>query len=600
MKRLLDRISFKGFALVWCILVFISILIRAIYVPISHDEAATFLHYIQQGEFFPFYAHWDANNHALNSLLGIIMYETLGADLVWLRLPNVLSFLLFAYFGYRIISPLESKAVRISSFMALTLAWMPFEFFAQCRGYGLGLAFLLAGLSFLQVYFKSGKPIHQIALWISFSLALFANLSLSNSYLLCLGLVLLTILFHAEKRTLKNTLCLIFLGIVPFIGFSIVSFTMKEKGLLYYGEGTGFIDVTVRTLSAHTLATENPWVLYFIVYSTAAAIIIVLADRKWLRSFRPNENQLIALILFGNIAGTLLLNYILDVNFPEDRVGIYYIPLFILVLAMAIDRLARRSRMFGLIPGVALLLIFPVITAANSKLKQVHVWRQIPLDRVLFEVIAERSKGLDRTPMVSAYKLFPLSWAYENLKTENPLPPMTPREYDSGLADFHICYQGDCDLPASVYQDITPEGDLDVRLLERIYKVEFDTLSTNMVDQFLGDWEYFNLLETRDTLQLAETDAIHLDFSLASELDPCTIDLVITTQDANEGTLSYDFTPLHWVRDQWKGERLTFTRPVNFDGSEKRVICYLWNRNKKQMEISKSRVSLLRATKTSE
>jgi hypothetical protein len=595
MKHFFEELSFKKFAFGWTILVFVLILIRAALVPISHDEAATFLHYIQQGDFFYFYAHWDANNHALNSLLGIWMYNTFGSELIWLRLPNVLSFLLFAYYGYQIISRLRSKSICIFTFVALTTAWMPFEFFAQCRGYGLGLAFMLPSLFYLFRYFESGKAKDQVAVWGFLSLALFANLSLSNTFLISLGLVFLAFVFHVEKRSLKNILSFVVLGILPFIGFSTVAFTMKEKGLLYYGEGTGFIDVTVRTLSAHTLGTESELILYLIANVAAVSIVILLAERRWLKNFRPNQSQLIALMLFGNIAGTLLLHFILDVNFPEDRVGIYFIPLFVMTFGMAADRLAKHREKLIRIPAIAGLLVFPVVTAANSRFYQVHVWRQIPLDRALYEEVDKQAEKLGRPPMISGYKLFPLSWAYENLKSEAPLPPMTPREYDSGIADFHICYLNECDPLLIDYRDITPVEGEDVRLLERIEKIEFDTLAKSAIDEYIGEAEYFNLLETRNVDDISRTEAIHLDFEINSDLDPCTIDLIITAQDENEGMLYYDFIPLHWVRDQWHGEQLKITRPVKFDDSTKRVICYLWNRNKAKIEVTKANAILLKA-----
>jgi len=595
MKQLAESLSFKTFAASWSLLVFALIIVRSIEVPISHDEAATFLHYIQQGDFFPFYAHWDANNHSLNSLLSILTYETLGAELVWLRLPNVLSFSLFAIFGYRIISNIRSNLVRISSFIAITTAWMPFEFFAQFRGYGLGLAFLMAGIFYLIAFSKNGKVQTQIAIWASLTLALFANLSLNNTYLLCLILVLLLFIFHSGKRSWKNILSYVLFGLVPFSWFSYVSFTMKEKGLLYYGEGTGFIEVTVKTLSAHTFGVENPWFLYFLSVLGSLAIAIILIERSWIKTLIPRWDQLIALLLLGNVVGSVLLHFLLGVNYPEDRVGIYFIPLFILVLAAASDLLLIHKKSIEAYLGAALLLTFPIITAANSRLHQVHVWRQIPLDRVLYKEVVQRSNTVERPPMVSGYKLFPLSWAYENLKSSNPLPPLIPQEFDNGVADFHICYCDDCDSISEYYTDITPQDNLEVRLFERTEKIRFDTLITSTLEEYKGAAEFVNLQETRDLDYLSQVDAVHLDFRINSELDPCTINLVITAQDENEGLLYYDYIPLHWVRDQWLGERFSVTRPVAFGGNEKRLICYLWNRNKERMEILDSKVSLLYA-----
>ena len=141
MSGAFSRLSLAKLAFFTAATTFVFILLRAALVPITHDEAATFLHYIQRGEFFPYFAHWDANNHPLNSFLSIITYRCLGSELVWLRLPNALSFILFAYYAYKLLKELNSRLTFTFGYVAILTAWMPFEFFAQCRGYGLSLAF---------------------------------------------------------------------------------------------------------------------------------------------------------------------------------------------------------------------------------------------------------------------------------------------------------------------------------------------------------------------------------------------------------------------------------------------------------------------------
>jgi hypothetical protein len=60
------------------LLLFAFIIARAICVPMIGDELGTFYWYIQQGEFLPYKAHWDANNHLVNSALGIVFTTCLA------------------------------------------------------------------------------------------------------------------------------------------------------------------------------------------------------------------------------------------------------------------------------------------------------------------------------------------------------------------------------------------------------------------------------------------------------------------------------------------------------------------------------------------
>lgn len=72
-SRIERIIYFILFILLWAYL-----WLRAIYVPLVHDEIATFYHYIQTGRFLPYLSHWDANNHFLNSALTWLSYSSSG------------------------------------------------------------------------------------------------------------------------------------------------------------------------------------------------------------------------------------------------------------------------------------------------------------------------------------------------------------------------------------------------------------------------------------------------------------------------------------------------------------------------------------------
>jgi hypothetical protein len=83
-------------------LIGVYIMVRAALVPITYDEAATFFHYVHHGKFLPGDAHWDANNHILNSALTIVSNRFFGDGEFALRLPNVLAGLLFLFCSLRL------------------------------------------------------------------------------------------------------------------------------------------------------------------------------------------------------------------------------------------------------------------------------------------------------------------------------------------------------------------------------------------------------------------------------------------------------------------------------------------------------------------
>ncbi|MCB9190727.1 MAG: hypothetical protein H6602_03610 [Flavobacteriales bacterium] len=181
------------------LLVFVYVVLRAIYVPTFHDEAATFFHYIVSENFLPFQAHWDANNHILNSALGFLCYKVLGPQQWWIRLPNVLSFLVYGYFAIRITQDLKNGLIRWGVLIAVLTAAFLLEFFSLARGYAMSIAFLMGVIHHGAQYLKSYQLKNQLALWFWMWLAVAASLTLMNSYLIVLGLVFLSIILKRES-----------------------------------------------------------------------------------------------------------------------------------------------------------------------------------------------------------------------------------------------------------------------------------------------------------------------------------------------------------------------------------------------------------------
>ena len=60
--------------------VFVYVALRALLVPMVHDECASVVWYAQPVEWLPYDAHWDANNHFLSSGLGALCYRVFGPE----------------------------------------------------------------------------------------------------------------------------------------------------------------------------------------------------------------------------------------------------------------------------------------------------------------------------------------------------------------------------------------------------------------------------------------------------------------------------------------------------------------------------------------
>src|SRR5262245_25321341 len=79
----------------------VFVVLRAIHVPMIHDEAATFFIYTRTGQFLPWVAHWDAGNHVLMSALSVPAYHLFGPAPWALRWFAVASYGLYGWYAWR-------------------------------------------------------------------------------------------------------------------------------------------------------------------------------------------------------------------------------------------------------------------------------------------------------------------------------------------------------------------------------------------------------------------------------------------------------------------------------------------------------------------
>ena len=135
---MLNKIKWLIVFLLW-----IYIILRASFVPITHDEAYSFLliktNYIKA-------MVGTANTHWLNSL-GMKFGSIFLGDKPWqLRLFSVLAWLLYGWSAIRISDKIKNPVVSLAFFVALVANPFLLDFFSLARGYGLACAFISASL----------------------------------------------------------------------------------------------------------------------------------------------------------------------------------------------------------------------------------------------------------------------------------------------------------------------------------------------------------------------------------------------------------------------------------------------------------------------
>src|SRR6185312_6700744 len=129
--RMTSKIFNKAF-LVLSLFVFIVVAVRAALVPFCHDETATFFYYIQTGDYLPYIAHGDANNHILNSFFSWICFRLFGSSPFALRLPNLVSLAILIIAVYRLAGQLTHSASKVILVAGLLISFNWLGFFDVC------------------------------------------------------------------------------------------------------------------------------------------------------------------------------------------------------------------------------------------------------------------------------------------------------------------------------------------------------------------------------------------------------------------------------------------------------------------------------------
>ncbi len=417
-------ISEKQFQLISLLLflfLFFYLILRAVYVDLLHDEAATLLHYIETGYFFGPKSITDANNHLLNSIICHGLYRVFGENHFLFRLPNLISFPLYFWAIYQLISSYKSVLIRLLVLLGTTCIPFILEYFANCRGYGISMAFFMASLVFLKNGMQSLSLRNHALVVVCLGIASYANLTFLVSSLL--ASVFILIQQYRQRSQLKLSQQLIHFPIHFFFALALVpagiyARVLKNGGALYYGRLDGLWEVTGTTLSSYTLFT-NHIALKWILLAIGVALILLLAFRWWKIRFKPffeDSSTLLAWFLFGHLFVIVVMAKFMEVNYPEDRVGMYLIPLFLLLFA---NELYRFNSLHFLFAGF---LFFPLTFLPRINL-QTSVFS--PDDRMTSTFYAKVDEQIsDKYTSVSLYHLMRLTWALQNRHSAKRLFPM--------------------------------------------------------------------------------------------------------------------------------------------------------------------------------
>jgi hypothetical protein len=333
---------------------------KALVMGITHDEAGTYLNYVEARTLAEalFTPDENTNNHLLNTLL--VKFTTLfGQTEFFLRIPNVVAGLAYVGLAAWWSERLSASAwVRIAAFGLLTLNPYLIEFFSVARGYGLSLAGMLFSLWFFVRYLETGRPRCWTGALVAAALALYAQFTQLH-YLAALILTyqLFWWLDHPAERTPMAWLrhnrmtALVLAVLIPVVALPFYQVTrMDVPG---YGGYGGFRHDTIGTLLSNFLYGKYvffpPFDLQGLLEILVFALMIAgaLAAFRFLRRRSPELRPLAALFFItASCALSVIAQFeVFNVPILFHRTALFFYPLAGLLAAYLLRWSQGRPRL---------------------------------------------------------------------------------------------------------------------------------------------------------------------------------------------------------------------------------------------------------------
>ncbi len=586
--------SIRYFLFFSAISVFIYLIARAVLVPIVHDEAASFFHYLSRFDFIPGKAHSDANNHLLNSFLSGLSIKAGGNNLFFLRFANLIFFPVFAIYLYRTSQLLPNAILKISFFLSGLMMHGITEFFAYSRGYAMSMALLMGTLFYALRYFMHLKVASLILSLVFLLAGISANLSLlTTAAALFFIFVLHTILI--QKGGMKQLTAFIIISVFALLTtpFIRISFGLKNSGLLYYGDDGGFVDMSLASFSQMLFGSSSQmmkffWIFWFIAFLLICALWLFKHAYKLRSAF---TDCFIALLFLLSLLGVFVLNAVFGVNYPSDRTGMH----LVLLLSLSTAFLLRREKaVFYLIP-VATALIFSTHFLISANLKYSTLWKCERMSDEIYEMLrADLERDGREFISIGGYHTTSLIWAWYNYGRIDKLPNLNHANHGRECEDYYIfkggLYSGSRNYYDSLYADPYSGITLGKRKSPVPMKLVLEKTFTDSdlggmtTDEYIGFFESVNA----DTFSLRHW-RVELSLSLQSPEYSPLLHMVCSSSDSKGGLISYQASPLHHIQAVFDGDkfRVSLCSPAD-EREHGRFVVYLWNQGRAAIKVEKA------------
>jgi len=458
-------------------LLFATNLYRAATQPIVHDEALTYNLFLA-GPWSRIFDFYDANHHVLYTILCKISISLLGVSEFTMRLPSLLGGALYLAMALLISRYLAGDGwLMLLSAAFLTLNPFLLDFLSAARGYGLALGLWLLGLHQLLRYVcdESARPERKPRLKRLYLAALATGSAVAANLTVVFPIVAVTLTLLAalavyrkpaqeaptptrkkQKRARRSEpwvspaaeAALHYLVPAVVVAWLIVSGPIAHATKDSFYTGAASLSEMAHSLGKESLARSGSEAASRIVALTVPPLIfsagLWLAWRARPQPLTPSSATLH--ILGGAVPLLLLLlvvaHYGFGLPYPQDRTGLYWIPLLGLVCAACASQLEPRRILAA--PFAALLWLAVVRYAVEFDPGPYTLWRYDSATRAMVDSIAQRhaTNPQSRVRVGATWHLEPALNFYRQVRGYDWMEPVG-RQGPAGTYDYYLLWEPD-------------------------------------------------------------------------------------------------------------------------------------------------------------
>lgn len=353
-------------------------IIKTILVPISYDEAFSYLVYSVKSIPGIFSDYTYPNNHIFNTLLIKLSVKLFGGAEFFIRLPSLAGGILFCIFIYKIADISINRKYSKILFLLLALS-NPYliDINSMARGYSMGMALGFIAIYYLYQFldnkYDNFSKIKKIGMLFFVSICFTLSMGSVPTFvnLFIAAYIAFFIIFLTDKAKFNAAKFIFAFSIVAISTFILtklfyINIHIDPAKIPYGLSAKDFANYMLSEFFFNAYTTDIAFTPNIILCSIAKYMLSILFIIGLLRNILTKQKKKIVLYII--LAMVILLTYfesfLLKTKCPFPRNISYLIPLFYLLfidfLELTIDIMGKNRRFTVFLASVPLLLLLSV------------------------------------------------------------------------------------------------------------------------------------------------------------------------------------------------------------------------------------------------